>query len=489
MLDKNTSTGDLKMIRPRHQHGLGPDFENLVRSQLKLDDNWLIAASGIEEIEHKTQREGIEVVEKKTVAYCHIEASDKFKDEACAAARCPGCGGKMCRRGYRELRAWQHLSVLGQVFEIRAKMVRLECVECGQYSSQQAPWESPSKHFTIALDEVVIKQVIESGYSGAALMLTMAVSSLHKLISKRVLGAHLKQDWSRVTAIGVDDYAIGEGHEYLTIFSDIRNKQVLFVALGRAHDTFKALLDEGKKHGFRPANIVYVSMDMGTGYIKGAKLNFPKAAIVFDKFHVIKMANDKVDQIRRSELGKCTAVARGYLKGNAWIYRKNEVNLTEKERARFSKIDLNSFWTGKAYQARVSLQAIYAMPNKEEAAIKLKEWIAWVRELCVDSPSYFSTPMQTLAKTVETQTEGILSHWDSKLTTAFHEGMHSAYSAVKRKARGLGFDGMRTLLYLHYGKLDFGFDLDAPLHTTIKIPKTIRLTSVRKAKNAVKEIA
>lgn len=477
------------MIRPRHQHGLGPDFENLVRSQLKLDDNWQISASGIEEIEHKTQREGIDFVEQKTIVYCQLEATDKFKDEAAAAVHCPSCDGQMRRRGYCQPRAWQHLSVLAQTFEIRARMMRLECQNCGKYSSQQAPWESPSKHFTIALDEVVIKQVIESGYSGASLMLMMVVSSLHKLIKKRVLDAHSKQDWSRVTAIGVDDYAIGEGHQYLTIFSDIRNKQVLFVAIGRTHDTFKEFYEEGEKHGLIPKNIVYVSMDMGTGYIKGAKLKFPNATIVFDKFHVIKMANDKVDQIRRSELEKCTAVAKGHLKGNAWIFRKNVVNLTEKERERFAKIDLNSLWTGKAYQARVSLQAIYAMPDKEEAAIKLKEWVAWVRQLCIDSPSYFSTPMQTLAKTVESKMDGILSHWDSKLTTAFHEGMHSAYSAVKRKARGLGFDGMRTLLYLHYGKLDFGFDLDAPLHTTIKIPKNIRLTPGRKAKTAAKEIA
>jgi transposase len=477
------------MIRPRHLHGLGPDFENHVRLQLKLDDNWSIVASGIEEIEIKTKSEGIEIRDKKSVAYCELEASDKFKDEVAAAARCPGCSGQMCRRGYRENREWQHLPVIGLSFVIRAQMMRLQCFDCGQYSSLQAPWESPSKHFTIALDEVVIKQVIESGYSGAALMLTMAVSSLHKLTKKRVGDAHQKQDWSRVTAIGVDDYAIGEGQQYLTIFSDIRNKQVLFVALGRTHETFKEFLDAGKKHGLIPGNIVYVSMDMGTGYIKGAKLNFPKAALVFDKFHVIMMANDKVDQIRRSELGKCTALARGYLKGNAWIYRKNEVNLTAKERERFAKIDLNSFWTGKSYQARVALQAIYAIPEKELAAAKLKEWVAWVRGLCLDSPAYFSTPMQTLAKTIEMQAEGILSHWDSKLTNAFHEGMHSAYSAVKRKARGLGFDGMRTLLYLHYAKLDFGFDLDAPLHTTIKIPKTIRLTQVRKVKTSIKEIA
>ena len=60
MLAGNTSKGNLRMIRPRHLHGLGPDFENHVRLQLKLDDNWSIAASGIEEVEIKTVLEGIE---------------------------------------------------------------------------------------------------------------------------------------------------------------------------------------------------------------------------------------------------------------------------------------------------------------------------------------------------------------------------------------------------------------------------------------------
>jgi transposase len=478
-------------MRPRHKHGLGPDFEALVRDQLDLGERWRISGSGIEEVERKSKREGIEFVAKETVAYCELEASEALKDAAVDAGRCPACGGGLRRRGNRDERSWRHLSVLGKPFEIRATLMRLQCLDdkCGRYCSLQAPWESPSKHFTLAQEEVVLKQVMESGFSGAALLLAIAASSLHKLVERRVDSAHAAQDWSGVTAIGVDDYAIGEGHEYVSIFSDIITRRVLFVAAGRSHETFKLFLEEGRKHRFRPDNVVYVSMDMGTGYIKGAMLNFPRAVIVFDKFHVIKLANDKVDQVRRSELGKATASIRGHLKGNRWLYLKNVVNLTEKEKVRFSRIDMTSFWAGRAYQIRVALQGVYAYPDKGRARSRLKALIRWIRRLCKDAPAYFSVPMRTLASTLEERADGILSHWDSKLTNAFHEGMHSAYSAVKRKARGLSFDGMRTLLYLHYGKLDFGFDLNAPLQTSLKQAPSLRLTPSSTTKSAAREIA
>lgn len=478
-------------MRPRHKHGLGPDFESLVCEQLDLGNRWQISGSGIEQVERKSKCEGIEAVTKETVAYCEIEASEELKDAAVDAGRCPACGGELRRRGNRDERSWRHLSVLGKPFELRATLMRLQCLDdkCGRHCSMQAPWESPSKHFTLAQEEVVLKQVMESGFSGAALLLAIAATSLHKLVGRRVELAHAAQDWSKVTAVGVDDYAIGEGDEYVSIFSDIITRHVLFVAHGRSHETFKHFLEEGRKHRFRPDNVVYVSMDMGTGYIKGAMLNFPRAVIVFDKFHVIKMANDKVDQIRRSEIGKATATIRGHLKGNRWIYLKNAANLTDKEKARFSRIDMTSFWAGRAYQIRVALQSVYTYPDKDRARSRLKALIRWVRRLCKNAPAYFSVPMRTLAGTLEERAEGILSHWDSKLTNAFHEGMHSAYSAVKRKARGLSFAGMRTLLYLHYGKLDFGFDLDAPLQTTISRSPELRLTQSSRAKIVTQETA
>ena len=478
-------------MRPRHKHGLGPDFEALVCEQLDLGERWRICGSGVEDIERKSKREGIEAVTKETVAYCEIEASEGLKDAAVDAGRCPACDGELRRRGNRDERSWRHLSVLGKPFEIRATLMRLQCLndKCGRYCSMQAPWESPSKHFTLAQEEVVLKQVMESGFSGAALLLAIAATSLHKLVGRRVELAHAAQDWSCVTAVGVDDYAIGEGHEYISIFSDIITRRVLFVAAGRSHETFKLFLEEGSKHRFRPDNVVYISMDMGTGYIKGAMLNFPRAVIVFDKFHVIKLANDKVDQIRRAELGKATAAIRGHLKGNRWIYLKNAANLTEKEKARFSRIDMSSFWAGRAYQIRVALQSVYTYPDKDRARSRLKALIRWVRRLCKDAPAYFSVPMRSLTGTLEDRADGILSHWDSKLTNAFHEGMHSAYSAVKRKARGLSFNGTRTLLYLHYGKLDFGFDLNATLHTSLKQAPSLRLTPSTTTKSAAREIA
>lgn len=88
---------------------------------------------------------------------------------------------------------------------------------------------------------------------------------------------------------------------------------------------------------------------------------------------------------------------------------------------------MSTFWTGRAYQIRCALQDIYQMPDKGLAAYRFKCLIKWIRR-------------------------------------------------VKRKSRGLSFDGMRTQLYLHFGKLDFGFNIKAKIHSQplpVWIPKLI----------------
>ena len=124
-------------MKALHQHGLGPDFEKLLRAQLKLDEQWQISRSGVEEVEREEKREGIVMRERQTVVFCDIEASENLKEEVLAQACCPACGGPLRKRGEREQRAWQHLSVLGQPFEVRARLMRLHCPDGGNRG--QAP--------------------------------------------------------------------------------------------------------------------------------------------------------------------------------------------------------------------------------------------------------------------------------------------------------------------------------------------------------------
>lgn len=479
----------------KHRHGLGPDVEALATEQLQLGEGWILVGSGIDSQSREVQRQGVKVTETEKVAYIELEVSVEAGNHLVDTAKCPTCGSDMRRNGLRASRNWMHLPIFGKRTEIRAQLIRLRCLgkDCGKSATLQAPWESPSKHFTIAQEEALIRAIHGGGYSYASRIFGIANSSLLKMLTQRIDKLVEVADWSAVTAIGVDDYAIDEGQEYVSIFSDIKNGRVLFIARGRTHETFKAFLVACAKHGLKLETIKFISMDMGKGYIKGANENFPKAVKIFDKFHVIKLAGDKVDQIRRAEYKASDFKIRTLLSGNRFIYLKNPENLTDKEKERFQRIDMSTFWTGRAYQIRCALQDIYQMPDKGLAGYRFKCLIKWIRRLCKKAPHYFASAMTTFANTLETHRDGILAYWDGDLTNAFHEGLHSVFSGVKRKSRGLSFDGMRTQLYLHFGKLDFGFNIKTKIHSQplpVWIPKLInsrksKATPQPQAKEAV----
>ena len=105
--------------------------------------------------------------------------------------------------------------------------------------------------------------------------------------------------------------------------------------------------------------ITQVSMDMSPAYQRGVADNCRNAQVVFDKFHVIKNANEAVDKVRRAEVrlgGKGVWEA---LHKSQWLWRKNPENLTEPEQARLAGIKDKNLCTAKAYQMRLVLQDIY----------------------------------------------------------------------------------------------------------------------------------
>jgi len=449
-------------VNTSSRHGLG-EAEDILAQQLKLGKTWRIASSGFEPLSRPLTRDAVEGDEVEVIAFCEIKSAKKMEREL-ERAKCPVCAGSMRRFGTRATRSWLHLPIFGKRTEIRAELPRLRCNNrlCDKTVSVNPPWESSSKHFSLSVEEALIREVAGGGLSHASRMLGIPESTLHKLLNRRIDRLVEEADWRAVTAIGVDDYAIDKGQSYISIFSDIARRRVLFVVRGRTHAAVKAFLAEGEKRGLVKDKVAYVSMDMGKGYIKGMNESFPLARKIFDKFHVIKLANDKVDQIRRAECTKAELSVRATLNGKRWIFLKNQENLTEKELNAFKNIDMSTFWTGRAYQVRCALQQVYAFGDAPTALHRLRCLIKWIRRLCKKAPSYFSRPMNTLANTLEEHAQGIVAHWDNKLTNAFHEGLHSVFSAIKRRSRGLGFTGMRAHLFLHFGRLPFGFDLKQP---------------------------
>ncbi len=147
----------------------------------------------------------------------------------------------------------------------------------------------------------------------------------------------------------------------------------------------------------RPAFLAVTdaSIDMGAAFEAGIKANFENAEITFDKFHVIKLANEAVDEVRRQE-----AKNNFQIKGRRYIFLKNVDRLTQEEKEALSRLEAQNLDTIQAMQIRMNLLQLFTMSAKSARRF-LDRWNAWVQVSDL-------APMKKLAKTIMAKSEGIL---------------------------------------------------------------------------------
>lgn len=150
-----------------------------------------------------------------------------------------------------------------------------------------------------------------------------------------------------------------------------------------------------EEHGGDADKVTEVCMDMSPAFIKGAADNFPKASMTFDKFHVIKVVNEAVDEVRRTESKGCEQ-----LKHTRYIWLKNEKNLTTGQKEKLDKLKDCELDTMKAYRMRVILQDIFKYPATIGPDV-LKDWIQWGIRCQLE-------PMVEAAKTLHRHFDGVV---------------------------------------------------------------------------------
>jgi transposase len=414
--------------------------ENMFHQMLGLGDQWEVASCSFDP--------------QTSLVTLHIaETPELWKN-----CRCPHDQAEVFCYDHTEDLVWRHLNVFEHKCEIHCRLPRAQCRACGKTHRVQPPWEGLSMHFTKGFEAMALLLLREMPVATVAQLLDETDTRLWRMIFAHVDAAYAKKDMSEVTAIGVDEMSIRKGHEYLTIFADLKEKAVLFATEGRDKETWERFIAEWEKHEGHRHQLTCVSMDMSKAYRSAVAEWCRNAEIVFDKYHVISHINVAVDQVRKYELRYGPPSIQGALKKTLWIWRKNPENLTEKERDRLAGIDHKNVWTAKAYQMRLVFQDIYRSATAIEAKRRFKIWCRWVRMVAAQAPRYYFAAMLGSAKMVLKHLDGIVAHWKGKITNAFMEGLNSVFSATKRRARGYRSSVyLIAILYLVAAKLKIPF--------------------------------
>jgi transposase len=352
-----------------------------------------------------------------------------------SAIRCPECKSTdVIRRGTVDRKVYAPPIGLRTTL-ISIKTPRVECRTCNCVKNIELPKVVPLKNHTksfarLAVDLRKMMTVADvSVYLGVSESMIRGIDKtyLNRKFAKPKLG-HLKY-------LAIDEISVRKGHKYLTIVMDLVSGAVVFVGDGKGEESLKPLWK--RLHGSR-AKIQAVATDMSSAYYKAVQKNLPSVSHVFDRFHIVKLMNDKLTALRR-ELHRQAedGPEKLALKGTRWLLLKNPQSL-DADRNEHQRLEdalqLNRS-LAIAYYLKEDLRQIWEQSGKREAGKFLTDW-------CARAKASGIRVLKTMSKTLETHRKGILAWYDHRISTGPLEGLNNKIKTLKRQAYGF-----RDLIY------------------------------------------
>jgi transposase len=343
--------------------------------------------------------------------------------------RCSACGSPQVQFRGRVERRFRMVPIGRRPSFVVLPIPRVECQACGVVRQVKIPFADPRRSYTSSFERYALELGRRMTIRDVALHLGVSWDVI-KDIQKRDLSRRFaKPKLKHLRRIAIDEIAIAKGHRYLTVVLDLESGAVVFVGDGKGA---KALKPFWKRLRGSRAKIEAVAMDMSPAYRQAVSIHLPKAKIVFDRFHVMKLFNEKLSDLRRALYREATDVMqKKVLKGTRWLLLKAAENLDE-EKDEKSKLEealtLNKS-LAVAYYLKEELRQFWEQPGKKFATVFLDGWIRRAEASGIKV-------LQQMGKTLASHRSGLLAYYDVMITSGPIEGTNNKIKTMKRQAYG-----------------------------------------------------
>jgi len=231
--------------------------------------------------------------------------------------------------------------------------------------------------------------------------------------------------------IGIDEVSIKKRHTYRIVVSDLEAKRAIwFGGNGRSEQ------DMDQFYGFLgPENagkIRLAVMDMWKPFRNATQVNAPQAAILFDKFHVLRHLGEALDKIRKSEYARITGPERKFIKGQKYVLLSHKENLTPEGRHSLKLLLKANKRLNTAYLLRESFDQLWDYTSEAWARRFFDNWKAQLRWQRLK-------PYEAFAAMIERHWDGIAAYCkpENKVALGFVEGLNNKIRVFQRRAYGL----------------------------------------------------
>ena len=354
---------------------------------------------------------------------------------------CPHCAALDQGVHDRLTRQWRHLDFFQFEAWLHAEVPRVACSACGKTGQIDVPWAREGSGFTALFEALALSLCKELPVRQAAALLRCSDKQLWRRIDHYVTKARALDDMSEVSIVGIDETSLRKGQNYITVVHDLQTKRLLFACEGRDHQTVVDFCADLKAHGGDPDQVKHVCQDMSAAYAKGVALALPHAQISYDRFHVIAMANEAMDGVRRQEMSTQPRAVkdalgdndRKLLKSLTWGMRRNPHGWSGKQINAMHWLQHSTLKSARAWRLKMALRAVYAKAAQENrgelAKADLIGWISWARRSRLE-------PFKKLANTLKQRIDGVVRGMLDNRSNAYVEAMNGLLQQAKRAARG-----------------------------------------------------
>jgi transposase len=308
---------------------------------------------------------------------------------------------------------------------------RVACRRCGKVKRERLEFLADNPRYTKRFAYYVGRRCRSSTIQEVAEELRLHWSSVKELDKQYMRAQLAKAGTPAPKTIGIDEISIRKGHTYRIVVSDlIRGRPIWFGGENRSEKSmgqFYAWLGEKKSRGLRLA-----VMDMWKPFRTATEEHAPNAAILFDKFHVMRHLGDALDQVRKSEYARLSGKDRRFIKGQKYTLLSHRENLTLEGRRALKTLLAANKRLNTAYLLKESFGQLWSYRREGWARRFFENWRAslkWQR----------LKPYEKFAEMIDRHWDGIAAYCkpENKVSLGFVEGLNNKIRVIQRRAYGL----------------------------------------------------
>lgn len=344
---------------------------------------------------------------------------------------CGGCG--RAHRGWydRRTRRTRDLSCGDARIYLEFEVRRVQCKICNKVKRERLEFLADNPFYTKRFAHYVGRRCRSSSLKDIAQELNLDWDTV-KALEKQYMAAQLaKAGTPGPKAIGIDEISIRKGHTYRIVVSDlIRARPIWFGGEDRSEASmgqFYDWLGEKKSRGIRLA-----VMDMWKPFRNATNARVPQAAILFDKFHIMRHLGEALDKVRKREYARLSGKDRRFIKGQKYTLLSHRENLTLEGKRSLKLLLAANKRLNTAYLLKESFGSLWSYKREPWARRFFENWRASLKWQRLE-------PYEKFAEMIDRHWDGIAAYCkpENKVSLGFVEGLNNKIRVIQRRAYGL----------------------------------------------------